>query len=387
MEKEYSRIRSDVTGFYTFDSMVAAARQLRFQSTPGYPYCLEKPTIGEWLGFDGLQFDQERLFMLWRDIQNVVDNGFEHVYWKVFIKQEVHKKSKAETGRWRLIVCPPLHVQLLWQMCFSEMNSKEVDYARLLPSKQGMILPGGGWKHYHAEWKQGQLSYGTDCSAWDWTVPGWMLKLDLELRKRLTYGQDTDTWTRIATALYRDAYRDCKLLLSSGMVYQQQFWGVQKSGCVNTISTNSHGQVMTHLLYAYEKGISHLPWPACVGDDKLQSEEFVQDLSVYEQYGIVIKEVTLDYEFVGHKFTDDGPIPSYLTKHLWNLIHTSEDILEDVMDSYCCLYANDPMVFDFWLKVARNLRIEHTLRSPQYYKFWYNNPDGLDKGFRRELPW
>ncbi|QKN22714.1 putative RNA-dependent RNA polymerase [Erysiphe necator associated sobemo-like virus 2] len=378
MENEYESIRTNVTGVFDYQHYRNVLRKLNYQGTPGYPYCREASTIGTWLGFDGIFFNEERVQALWIDVQNVISGDFSESYWRVFIKPEAHKRGKAETKRWRIIMCSGLAVQVVWQMMFSEMNSREIENALDLPSQQGLVLCGGSWKLFYRQWIDNGQTYGTDHTAWDWTVPGWMLRADLEFRMRMSYGDNLEEWKRVAANLYEDAFHHPKIYLSDGRVYRQEHWGVQKSGCVNTISTNSHGGAMLHCLYSYEYGLPLKPFSKTVGDDKLQTKPFVEHIEFYEKYGFIIKEVTEDCEFVGHKFGPKGPVPLYLTKHLYSLKYADKNYVPEILDAYLRLYVNSTEIFDFWMEIAEILGLAQVMRSRNYYEFWYHNPLSLE---------
>lgn len=381
MEKEFESVRTCIDGCFTYDKFREVLRSLNFQGTPGYPYCRENGTIGEWLGFDGVYFDENRVSQLWYDVNKLINGDFSEAYWRTFIKHEAHKQKKADLKRWRIIMCCGLAVQVLWQMLFSDMNRKEIDQSLELPSQQGIMLCGGVWKLYYKQWVESGLIYGTDNTAWDWTVPGWMLRADLEFRTRLSFGHEIEKWKTVAASLYEDAFHRAKIYLSDGRVYQQQHWGIQKSGCVNTISTNSHGGAMLHCLYARHFGLPLKPFARTVGDDKLQTFDFVKHPEFYEQYGFIIKEVTDDCEFIGHKFTPEGPRPLYCGKHLYNLQYAEDAYVKEILDSFLRLYVNDNNMYKFWREMAQILGLAHAMRSDQYYRFWYHNPLSLD-GFK-----
>lgn len=386
MEEIYEPIRTDISRCFSYDNYCKILMRLDFTSTPGHPYFKEAPTIGQWLHFDGLSMDRIQVQRLWMDVERVIESeDLSEILWRCFIKQEAHKLKKKLSKRWRLIMAPPLHLQIVWRMCFGDMNDKEIDNAFRLPSQQGLIMPGGNWKMFYNQWKRENCKYGTDNEAWDWTVPGWLLKTELEFRRRLVCGIGVDKWYRVAAKLYENAFHSTRIILSDGRIFKQCIWGIMKSGCVNTISTNSHGQCICHCIYAFLKAISVYPLPKCCGDDKLQTKQFVEDLSCYERFGFKIKEVSDDYEFVGHKFTDDGPIPVYTGKHVYNLTHAHEDNVIAMFDGYLRLYAYDHEK-KAWLKdIIMQLGLVHDVRSQQYYHFWYDNPYGLDKDFVRNI--
>lgn len=376
MEEVYRECVVDVTDTLNYKDFERCVRGLDNTSSPGYPFMFEATTIGEWLGFNGFSYNATQICKLWIMVEDILNGAsLDDVLWRCFIKQEPHKKSKIEARRYRLIMCPPLHLQVVWQMVFGLQNSLEVDNAYTLPSQQGLSLPYGRWKLFYDQWRLNGLTSGTDATAWDWNLPGWMIQLDLEFRKRLVRGS-THLWETLADKLYENAFRDCKIIFSSGKVLQQLHWGVMKSGCVNTISSNSHCGVFYHYIYCFEKNVDIYPLPKVVGDDKLQHPIHCDDIAVYEKYGMKIKSVSSTMEFVGHEFRETGPAPMYMLKHIYNLLYQDENLIVDVLDSYKRLYANYEYGFDFWTKVSKELDLSVSLLSDNYYKRWYNSPGG-----------
>lgn len=375
MEEAYSACRVSVKGWDSYDNFVRCVRALEFTSSPGYGYMWEKPTIGEWLGFNGVEFDGFQLMKLWDRVCGLIAHrDFSEVYWRVFIKQEPHKLSKAASGRWRLIMCPPLHVQVAWQMVFSGMNSAEIDESFNIPSQQGIVLCFGGWKMYKRLWDQQGLSCGTDKTAWDWTFPPWLFELDLRFRERLAIDA-SEEWSSFARSLYEDAFRDTKVFLSDGRCFQQEFWGVMKSGCVSTISTNSHGQVLLHCFYCYALDLPVRPFPAVCGDDELKHPGHVLNLDVYESFGVKIKSVSDTLEFVGHEFRETGPMPMYMGKHGFKIQYTADSVLVDALDSYLRNYAHCEDLFLFYKTLAERLGLGRQMYSRRYYLYWYDSAD------------
>lgn len=365
----------------------AALPRLQMKSSPGLPYCFDYPTIGDWLGFDGVTFNPHRVEELWWDVGRVMRGEFDS-YWRVFIKWEPHKRTKALSHRWRLILSPALPVQMLWQMLFRFQNDNEIKQAYHIPSQQGMIPYGGGWRDFRAQWLSKNLNFGSDMTAWDWTMPGWLLQDSLELRKRMCKGDSPAKERAFALmdSLYSDAFENPKLVLSNGRVFRQLYWGVMKSGCLNTISDNGHAGALLHCHYCYDYGIPVRPFPAICGDDKIQTAEQVADKSIYEKYGLVVKQISEDLEFMGHQFDSDGPKPLYLLKHVYNLAHCDPRYLEETLESYMRLYAHSQF-FYLWENIASRLGIGDRFLSRNAYLFWYDYPSASSFGALAAKNW
>lgn len=259
MEKAYAGTVWELPDDYlSFERYRLALYGLDMTSSPGIPYIYSSPSIGSWLGYDGLEFDEYKVRSLWHDVLAVLNGDYDMVL-RVFIKQEPHSIAKAVEGRWRLIVASPLCVQVVWQMLFKYQNDLEIQKCYDIPSQQGIIMVRGGWKTYLESWKARGFNTGLDKRSWDWTVPGWALDLDVQFRYRMGRGTKMSEWLGTAVRMYKDMFDHPVLRLSNGMEFRQEYPGIMKSGCVNTISTNSHMQVMIHLLACWDQGVSHVP--------------------------------------------------------------------------------------------------------------------------------
>lgn len=370
-EKEYAGcVWSLDDDFDSFEAFERALRRLDMTSSPGFPYQREAPTNGDWLKWNGVEVDEIQKQRLWFDVQLVMRDQWEHII-RVFIKQEPHKLAKVESGRWRLIMASSLPVQMLWHMLFDDLNDLEIKNSYDIPSQQGIILVAGGWKRYHAAWKELGLTCGVDKSSWDWTAPFWAIMLDLELRRRLGRGDRLQEWITLAKLLYRHMFEIPTLMLSDGQTFKQIVPGIMKSGCVNTISTNSHCQVFLHLAVCLDANIRLRPFPRACGDDTIHHVMHTNHLDLYKRYGVQIKEVSDELiEFVGHEFHDDGPRPMYILKHLKKLRYVSDDVLPQYLDSMARMYVHTDH-FYFWERLARALRCPLPL-SREAYSYWYD---------------
>lgn len=341
-------------------------------SSPGFPYCLEAPTIGDWLWHDGLNLRADRVERLWVDMWAYLDGQNPSLY-RVFIKEEPHKLSKAAQDRWRLIICPPLCEQVAWTMVFGDTNDKEIVTCGLTPSYQGIKLSGGGWKDDIRLFRQKGLVQAIDKSAWDWTAHAYWIDMDLELRRRLISNDPRqDRWFLLARRMYDWAFCNPKLVLSDGKVYEQLVPGVMKSGCVNTISSNSHMQVFVHIYACLKAGLPVLPLPVAVGDDTLNNLENAPGPDHFRVAGCVSKPGVSGFEFVGHYWRDSGPVPLYSGKHLFRYTTVKPGDVPDFLDSMVRLYAHSEPFQAFWRSLAVQSGV--FLPSEEYVKFWYDYP-------------
>lgn len=336
-------------------------------SSPGYPYLKEAPTIGQWLGADGLgRFNMQRVEKLWFDVQRVISGNYRHLF-RVFIKDEPHKVAKAETDRWRMIIASSLPVQMVWRMLFHEQNLALNFKSDSIPSKHGYVQCYGGWKTFLTELQAKGVKFSRDISGWDVGAPGFIFRIIGKLRQR--WPGVTDSWIRVQEMVYRDAYEESNLIFSNGFVVSQNFGGFMKSGLFNTIADNSLAMVGIHVLACFR---SRMPigYIAATGDDVVQSHVSDVYLDELGRLGCRVKEVIPHLEFMGINYSSGKPEPIYTAKHLANLMMKTCD-LGDLFDAYCRLYG-ESQLFTEWAELASGMGVQ--VYSQDYYRFWYSSP-------------
>lgn len=364
LEQQYKLPEAPVDWF-SYDNFRKSLRTLDFTSTPGLPYMREAPTIGKWLKAspDG-SFDEFQVQRLWYDVNQLYNGHWEHVF-RCFVKDEPHKIAKIQLGRYRLIMCCSLSVQMLWRMALQHQNDYLNDNPYTTPSAHGLIFCYGGWRRFLAHAGSKALKYSRDISSWDVNAPGWILEAVKQFRKR---GGGPDDWLRIVDQLYRDAFEESVIRFSNGVVLRQTYYGTMKSGLFVTISDNSLAMVGMHVLASVRCGQS-LGSVWATGDDVLQSYMSDAYLDALEELGCVVKEYSASLDFMGTKFTPE-PVPMYTAKHIVNVL-TNDTDEEERIDSYLRLYAYSPW-FDFWYTYAKQNGL--ATRSRAYYQFWYSSP-------------
>lgn len=359
------------TDFDSYQGFLRSLRRLEMSSSPGYPYCLEATTNGEWLGWNGVWFDEQRLALLWNDVLAVFRNESPCIM-RTFIKMEPHKESKLEEGRLRLIQGLPLADQVAWQMLYADYCDKLVENAYEIPLKHGMKMYGGSWKLYHKQFKANGFDVGLDRKAHDWTCMKWKLDNSLVICFRLGRGKRMLEWYELAKILHQRVYQNPLLMLSDGSIWRQLVAGIQKSGTVKTIVTNGVIVVIDHCFVMIIMGFVPDPSKSAVlGDDSLLEKKF-SDVAIYRDLGVIIKSASEGLEFAGHEFTDSGPVPLYFSKHLEKMLTVSNDVLSEYFDSIMRLYTHHPVLQPFWRLMARECGVEDQLLSDQAYQFWYD---------------
>jgi hypothetical protein len=318
--------------------------------------------VGDLLGWDGVCYDSGKVDGFWRELQDWLRRELSDPYpIRLFIKVEPHAKKKVEAKRWRLISSFSLREQVLDHMLFDAQNDLEIENWHKLPFKAGMSLGGGGYRLFRdgAEW------VASDKSAWDWTVPGWVIEADFSFRCLMcvnSYVEDDGykRWKHLAQIRYRQTYgmgaesgEGPILQLSDGRRFRQLQPGLVKSGSVNTIATNSHAQVLLHEIAWRRAGLTAETDIWALGDDTVtrvpkgvSHQQILGEGGYLEHTGrlgckIKFGEISRDPDFAGHRLLETGPVPLYSSKHFFK-IPFSREVLEDVLDSYQRLYAKDP---------------------------------------------
>lgn len=358
----------------SYDSFLEIVRELDKTSSPGIPYCKEQPSIGKWLEWDGLQSNPDKIARLWYDVQKVIVGEWQHEF-RVFVKQELHVEKKAREGRWRLITAVSLPVQVAWHMCFKIQNNKFIETLYQTPSFQGFVAMGGGWKRLRRYMEYKKLNHCLDKSSWDVNAPGWVFLLTLEFRKRTCKNFDQpwfSEWSRLATALYQDAYNDAVLTFPDGSRFQQNFIGFQKSGVVNTISDNSLMQVELHIAACQRLGIQ-ISNIIATGDDTVQEEIPDEYIDVLQELGCVVKELVVGKQFMGFDHENFSPI--YPHKHIANLAYQKPAFIPETLGAYLHWYVHHPY-YNRWVATARALGLDPG--SKFSHQYWLDNPQALD---------
>lgn len=357
--------------WFSFDRFKQVLNRLDKQSSPGYPYCRQFQTIGDWLGYKDLVFDPVQVDLLWLDVK-AVHYGESDLVMRTFIKQEPHKEAKAAEGRWRLIMAFPLNFQVYWHLLFDYQNDLEIKFSTSIPSQQGIWLHGGAWKNHVQRWRQMGYDVGLDKSAWDWTYSKWLLDWDLEFRFRMGHGSKMGEWKERASKQWELAFGvGAKFITTKGWLLEQNVAGIMKSGSVVTISSNSHAQAMLHILVCMDEGVDSWPFPACCGDDTLQRLDQAS-IPGYLKYGVVVKSASEGLEFMGHEFLKTGPAPLYMEKHFNRFLHIKQEYVPDYLESMCRLYVKTPY-FDIW----ESLAMAFSCLPPSKYALerWYDHCD------------
>lgn len=319
--------------FLTRDHYEEILKDIEWDSSPGYPWCIQYTTNRQLFKVVDGQVCPVQSDMVWQIVQaRLEDRGHDPI--RLFIKPEPHSQKKVREGRFRLISSVSIIDQLIDQMLFGSFNNRLIDTHGYHPIKTG-------WTPYIGGWKQIPVSgfVCADKSSWDWTVKPWLNYMDLEIRKELCRNL-TDQWIELAEWRYQKLFGDgCEFITSGGLHLFQEGGGVMKSGCVNTISSNSIMQCILHCMVSRRLDMEPgMIW--CMGDDTMQtdmgedSEAYFTELEKF----CIIKEIHHHSEFAGFRFNGMKKNPIYPFKHAFNLLHVEDSIREQLATSYALLY-------------------------------------------------
>lgn len=317
--------------FLEYSHFMRCVNSLDWNSSPGYPYMKQFP-------------DNRALFqvvngtpnfnvcdLMYKKVMDQINNK-EADYIRVFIKQEPHTWKKIVQNRYRLIMSVSVVDQLIDQMLFKDLNELMIENHLRIQPKPGWTPLLGGWKIVP---KLNVVS--TDKSCWDWTMQEWVVEILYQIREKLCLNV-TEQWRELAIWRYKKLFSEAQFILSNGLVLQQRFNGMQKSGCVNTIADNSIAQMILDARICLEQGLApKLMWT--MGDDVLQVR---QPKEYFDRLGqlCILKQVEPFAEFAGMRFNMDRVEPCYHAKHCYNLLHLNPENDQSVAESYSYLYFN-----------------------------------------------
>lgn len=213
-----------------------------------------------------------------------------------------------------------------------------------VPCKTGWSPLPEGYKSLRAMFPENE-SLAIDKTAWDWTMPGWVVRS--YIRVRLAQCRNPDrryarlVWARACQVVGPEAV----FRLPSGQRYRQREWGLMKSGWLQTLSMNSMAQDLQSDLAWQRSGLEGSPPPVwAMGDDKLmkwnptedQLERFVLALATT---GCVVKHALRSREFAGFLFEGDQVKPLYPKKHSFTVRYVSPDNEQAVLLAFAMLYS------------------------------------------------
>lgn len=331
------------------------------KSTPGYCVLSSMGTTNaEIFGWNGLTMDLERKNFVRDCVRlrfNALLNGEEvRDDLKVFVKQEPHKQSKIDEGRYRLISAVSLIDTFVDRILFAWLARNVLETVGQTPCLVGWSPVRGGWRKIQRRFRNEPVVC-LDRSAWDWTVQGYLVDMWVEFLLELPVNAPK-WWVDMVRLRFKLLFDDPWFRFEDGTRVQQGTRGIMKSGCFLTIILNSLSQSLLHYLANDRCGQSMTAnQPYTIGDDTVQDsfgwlKEYVDELG---KLGITVKGAKVQnwVEFAGFAFDGQTCYPAYWQKHLFNMSHTQQ--LSEVLQSYQYLYVNEPVMYSFCCRVAREL--------------------------------
>lgn len=285
-----------------------------------------------------------------------------------FVKQEPHKRSKIDSGRYRLISGVSFVDCMIDRIIWGALSRKVLDNVGKTPVLYGWTPIRGQYKKLLSK-LAGSDIMALDKEAWDWNVRGWMVRELFVCLTRLCV-DDTDWWLKLAWMRWQCVFRNPVFELPDGDVYKQNHWGVMKSGCYLTLLGNSVMQWILHEIAADRLGLE-LGHSVYIGDDSVQAGivdpgSFVRCM---ESLGVKCKQPVItrgECEFVGSHMRPDSITPAYREKHEFLLRHVNPDTYDDTLASYSLLYAHVPAVY----KALAGLVTDNGLTRLHSRKYW-----------------
>jgi len=228
-----------------------------------------------------------------KNAQELMVAGFRDAVY-TFVKDEPHKREKLDTGRLRIISGVSLVDNLVERVLFTRQNKLEIKLNAHLTFKPGMGLHDKGLQSLYNWFLKCEQRFelcSTDVSAWDWSLPEWLVLMERDYRKAVT--SKSGAYALLVDAYY---YGICRKVfqLPSGELFAQNIPGIQASGCYNTSSGNSH---MRHMLASVvQLSLGHdsdITGEGCqMGDDALERYLVGMD-DKYKMFGFTVKGVTV----------------------------------------------------------------------------------------------
>lgn len=207
-----------------------------------------------------LDFDQDysdRRFLLEKRLVDLV---------RIFVKQEPHKKSKVEAGRWRLIWSISIVDQVVERFLWSMQTKREISLWEDLPSKPGMGASDEQIRSLAHQIARLNGSGGGLCDrdvvASDMELAEWMLFCGMvSCLIEYDYPLESDFW-RLHHARHKLGCRPI-VCLSNGRLYETLEPGLMLSGRFITSFLNSR-------VYAFASALRG-EYGMCMGDDTIES--------------------------------------------------------------------------------------------------------------------
>nr|QRW42396.1 MAG: RNA-dependent RNA polymerase [Guadeloupe mosquito virus]QRW42398.1 MAG: RNA-dependent RNA polymerase [Guadeloupe mosquito virus]QRW42400.1 MAG: RNA-dependent RNA polymerase [Guadeloupe mosquito virus]QRW42404.1 MAG: RNA-dependent RNA polymerase [Guadeloupe mosquito virus]QRW42406.1 MAG: RNA-dependent RNA polymerase [Guadeloupe mosquito virus] len=338
-----------------------ALEEIDMDSTPGYCILtLLGSTNAQIFGWNGICCDPDRVSMVREHVKlrfnELLAGKAVSDCIKVFVKQEPHKMKKIQEGTYRLISAVSLIDTFIDRILFAWIARAQMDSVGETPCLIGWSPVRGGWRKIVNRFGN-QAVNCLDRSAWDWTVQGYLVDLWILFLENLPVNPP-DWWLKMMKLRFKLLFEEVWFQFEDGTRVKQATRGVMKSGCYLTILLNSLSQSLLHYVVNSRCGKPMtMKQPYSIGDDTVQEAmdwllDYVRHLEIL---GITVKGAKVQHwvEFAGFCFDGKTCYPAYWQKHLFNLKYTQN--LGETLRSYQYLYVNEPVMYEFVCRVAREL--------------------------------
>lgn len=325
----------------TWTKFIDTVNALRKESSTGLGAYQHRSTVGQTLRFDefGRVVDTSALHELFASVRSRLNEleriGANMASWrdnvpdgvaddsKPFIKDEPHKVSKVQQGRWRVITSFSLEDKIIDGMLFGPWIEDEIRNPLRTVQKAGWAVVPEGYRRLLAEMPNESLCYASDKTAWDWVCPAWVI--DYYLDCKLSHHRHEPGHRAAIIARFAYLYGTGFVVrFPDGRRFRQGFYGMMKSGSVLTLSLNSLAQAAMHWLACLRAG-ERLERVWALGDDFLAytREGFpaARIDQLVSEMGAIVKFSVKRREFAGMLIRGDGLEPLWQSKHKFIIAH------------------------------------------------------------------
>lgn len=194
---------------------------------------------------------------------------------RIFIKNELHPKSKIISERYRLIFSVSLIDQIVDTVLFNHQNNTDVENWDVIPSKIGMGFTDDQVVELHRYVDEHiQNPRGNDASGWDWSVQDWELELECKFRIVLTSSEGT-LFAKMVTRRF-ECLAHSVIVEPDGQMYSQDLPGLMKTGLKITGSSNSRIRGAAHIMACEAQQVPRKKRGVIVNGDDCVTEDLPQ---------------------------------------------------------------------------------------------------------------
>lgn len=299
---------------------------IKADSSPGAPYAIEAIRNDQFLERIGEEFNEivldrieKRLALSNEEIagmsrQQRIDYGLCDPV-RVFVKNEPHKKTKLQEGRFRLIMSVSIVDKAIEMLLNAPLHKLEISNWARIPSKPGIgFTKEDNQLVFDDIMSHGNMAYA-DINKWDWSCKYWLMEDCVNAKIRLCNNPSPD-WIKLVS-LEPIIESESIYQFSDGLMVAPTYRGIVNSGKYKTSRDNSFMRVLLAFLVGADKAIA-------AGDDTVES--FVAGAEArYETLGWKLKDyqkVENGFEFCSRWYENGVSFPLNAGKMLMNFLHT-----------------------------------------------------------------